>query len=536
MSEISYRNIKMIYLSVSIFFFLSGFLLFWPVFEYSYNIFDDFELLISNSHINQGFTVEGIKWAFSINDKIATYLPVTWMSHMLDFTLFKESYGFHHGVNVILHILNSLLISRFLCILLGRGGIALLIGFIFLIHPIHVEPVVWIMGRKDLLATFFGVLCLTTYSFYKRNKNSNHSRFALLFFILSMASKSSFLALPFILVTIDIYMDSSDIKLKTWRFYLNSLVSKYLFLAVSFTFGLIGVLNARSLQIAQTHLFSLPTRMSNVVVNLFSYLSDIIFPQHLCIYYPIYDYSHFEYGMSFVVLIFLAGIAMAKFKNSPVLLLAFLIFIFSLLPFLGLFQLSIQSRANRYAYFAMVSPYLALYGLSEAYIRKGKLLLTGLLLLYLPFLVLKSRFQIDLWQNDEKLWQYCIDVTSKNPKALASLCQFHYFNESVKPEESQKTLVLLYDIKDQISNPNTLNNMGTTFEKLHQKGKARECYLKALNYDPNLTQAHYNLAFIYFDEQNFERAISHLDKCLKIEPENLEFKNAREWMTRSIPS
>lgn len=66
-----------------------------------------------------------------------------------------------HAFNLLLHLLNTALSMSLTRRLFGGSlPVVLLVGLLFGLHPLHVEPVAWIAGRPDLLAAFFGQLAL----------------------------------------------------------------------------------------------------------------------------------------------------------------------------------------------------------------------------------------------------------------------------------------------------------------------------------------------------------------------------------------
>ncbi|MCK5662697.1 MAG: hypothetical protein KAI17_04380, partial [Thiotrichaceae bacterium] len=117
--------------------------------------------VIDNTHI-RAFNWENIYWMFT-NFDMANWHPLTWVSHALDYALFGlEPWG-HHFVSILIHAFNTILFFGLVIVLmsfktrdidnqtlLAAGVAALLFG----IHPQHVESVVWIAERKDVLCLF----------------------------------------------------------------------------------------------------------------------------------------------------------------------------------------------------------------------------------------------------------------------------------------------------------------------------------------------------------------------------------------------
>ena len=50
--------------------------------------------------------------------------------------------------------------------------------------------------------------------------------------------------------------------------------------------------------------------------------------------------------------------------------------------------------------------------------------------------------------------------------------------------------------------------------------EAEELYLKVLELEPDLTEAYYNLATIYYDRNDCQKAVDCYKKILEINPEN----------------
>jgi hypothetical protein len=125
--------------------------------------YDDYDYVTSNVQVQNGLTLEGIKWAFS-NPVSANWHPLTMLSHMLDCQLFGlEPWG-HHLTSILLHALNTGLVFLLLRRMTGAFWRSVMVAALFGVHPLHVESVAWVAERKDVLSTFFGLLALWTYT------------------------------------------------------------------------------------------------------------------------------------------------------------------------------------------------------------------------------------------------------------------------------------------------------------------------------------------------------------------------------------
>jgi tetratricopeptide (TPR) repeat protein len=94
------------------------------------------------------------------------YRPLTTLTYALDWALHGSWMPGWHLVNLALHAVASLLVAA-LAGRLARAAapaaaprIALLAGLLFAVHPAHIEAVVTVFGRTDLLATALSLVAL----------------------------------------------------------------------------------------------------------------------------------------------------------------------------------------------------------------------------------------------------------------------------------------------------------------------------------------------------------------------------------------
>ena len=132
---------------------------YWPVMSHDFVNYDDNVYVTANVHVQNGLTLENIKWA-GFNPVGGNWHPLTVWSHMADCQLFGlKSWG-HHLTSVLLHALNTVLVFLFLRRLTGAFWRSALVAALFGLHPLHVESVAWVAERKDVLSTCFGLLSL----------------------------------------------------------------------------------------------------------------------------------------------------------------------------------------------------------------------------------------------------------------------------------------------------------------------------------------------------------------------------------------
>ncbi|MDB6120881.1 MAG: Tetratricopeptide 2 repeat protein, partial [Verrucomicrobiaceae bacterium] len=106
----------------------------------------------------------------------------------------------YHLVNVAFHATTAVLLWRTLQVLGVRG--AWLGAALWAIHPVQVESVAWISELKNAQSGLFFVLCVYFYAKWEKGGATSRGRYllAVLFALLAMASKSSTVVLPPILL------------------------------------------------------------------------------------------------------------------------------------------------------------------------------------------------------------------------------------------------------------------------------------------------------------------------------------------------
>ncbi|GMR40685.1 hypothetical protein PMAYCL1PPCAC_10880, partial [Pristionchus mayeri] len=124
-------------------------------------VYDDHQAIVSNPDvISSSFSFFNDFWGGPISSKGShkSWRPLTTLSFRLNYLLYGlKPLGFHI-VNVLLHIICSLMVLRISERNLSSRVARLFSALLFAVHPIHCEAVAGIVGRADLLAS----LCFLT--------------------------------------------------------------------------------------------------------------------------------------------------------------------------------------------------------------------------------------------------------------------------------------------------------------------------------------------------------------------------------------
>ncbi len=151
------------------------FVAYWGVWHFDFVYFDDPGYVTDNLNVVRGLPLftdfkvfrESVYWAFTAFEQ-SNWHPLSWLSHMLDVQLYGLEAGGHHVTNIIFHLSNTLLLFWLLRTMTGQSWCSAVVAALFAVHPMHVESVVWVAERKDVLSTFLGLVTLLVYVRYSR--------------------------------------------------------------------------------------------------------------------------------------------------------------------------------------------------------------------------------------------------------------------------------------------------------------------------------------------------------------------------------
>ena len=524
---------------------------FWPIQNNGFLSFDDDTYITENRWVQQGLTVESIRWAFS-SWRGANWHPVTWISHMLDVELFGLDPVGHHWASIVIHVLNCLLIYFFLARITGELWASAALILLFSVHPLRVESVAWAAERKDVLCMFFWMICLLSYLAYVRVGRRSYYAASILAFALALMSKPMALTLPVILLLIDVWVLQRVPSLQ--RLFTNSRLwlEKLPFLGLSMASSVVTLLaQSEAGAVVAVESLSLLPRLVNALSSYLTYLAKTLWPARLAVLYPLSDDSAvwWKAGLALILVGLVSVMVTRSVKRLPLLASGWFWFLVTLVPVLGILQVGNQSWADRYSYIPSVGLLMMGTVMLAAAARKylsgpGWILLAGLLLAF-P-LVLTTRQQLSHWRDSESLFRRTLAVTRGNPVMHLSLgvelSRQSRLEEAVAQYEEALKLwptyaeamnnlgaariaqgridegIELYGraLELRPDYVDALNNFAMTYAAKGQHQTALEIYQRALQLHPDAAQVHYNMGVAYFQlgnvleaREKFRQAIFH---------------------------
>src|SRR5262249_21252404 len=157
-----------------------------------------------NPVVRGGLSLAGVRWAFTTLHA-GLWIPLTWLSLMLDSTLLGTSAGAYHVTNVLLHVANTLLLYVLLARTTAREAPSAAVAAVFAVHPLHVESVAWIAERKDVLSTLFLLLALLSWVEWTATRARSRHALALGFYALALLAKPIVVTAPVVMLLLDLW-------------------------------------------------------------------------------------------------------------------------------------------------------------------------------------------------------------------------------------------------------------------------------------------------------------------------------------------
>jgi protein O-mannosyl-transferase len=485
--------------------------------QYGFVNFDDPYYVVNNSHVQAGLTAGGVAWAFTTFDT-ANWFPLTWLSHMADYQLFGLDSGWHHLSNVLLHALAALLLFAAWKRMTGARWPSAFVAFLFALHPLHVESVAWISERKDVLSAFFWFLTLWCYARYVERPGTGRYLAVLTAFCCGLMAKPMAVTLPFVLLLLDIWplrraprialLGTSLLREKLPFFALAAGSSLVTFVAQRHGGAVVALAGA-----------PLSLRIENALVSYVAYLGNLFWPVDLAVLYP-YPSALPAWRVAAAALV-LAGISLLaarQFRVRPYLAVGWCWFLGTLVPVIGLVQVGLQARADRYTYVPMVGISIMLaWGAAELMARhpgaRRAVIAAGIVACSACMAV--TWFQIRYWASSATLFRHAAQVTSGNyvmHNNLADCYLEQQQNEEARAEASE-ALRLRPDYVD------AHVNLATALSRLGKPGDAEEEYRKALAIQPASFEAHSGLGAALALQQRTPEALAELQTALRLQPD-----------------
>jgi protein O-mannosyl-transferase len=494
--------------------------------------YDDHFYVLSNPHVRQGLTLPSIAWAFTTS-RGGNWHPLTWMSHLLDVTIWGSKPAGHHFINVILHAANTLLLFAIFSRMTGALWRSALVAALFAVHPLHVESVAWVAERKDVLSTFFGLLAIWAYFKYATDSSVRHYLLMVCLFVLGLMAKPMVVSLPCILLLLDIW------PLRRWNLWriddqatvtfepkatTRILLEKVPLVVIAAVFSAVAfVAQNVSRNIPDAAALPLSSRVANAIVGYNLYLEKLFAPVKLAVFYPHPGYWRpAVVATSAFLLLVITLLAIVYRRQYPWLLVGWLWFIVTLVPVIGLIQIGWQSIGDRYTYIPSIGIFImAVWSIPTAdrsITRRAWIVAACAVIATLTFM---TQVQASYWKDSRTLFTHADQVTQGNYVAHQNLG----FVLDTEQHDLEGALELYRTAAKETPNFAKTRIHETIANVLLRQGLFQEALAEArqaITLDPSSPSAAISMGSILLANGENVEAAKYFQLALKFDPGNLE--------------
>ncbi len=496
---------------------------YWPVLQNGFIDFDDEDYVTANMVVRQGLTLKGFIWAFTTFNA-ANWFPLTWLSHMLDVTLYGLNPMGHHGTSLLLHVANSLLLCALLHRMTGFVARSMVVAILFAIHPLNVETVAWIAERKSVLSTLFWLLTLWAYCGYAKKPSLKRYLPVVGFFALGLMAKQMLVTLPIILLLTDYWplnrfsprQDEREAgQPSTTVLLLEKIPLVALSAAASF-----AVLRAHASvgALFQADGDSVILHSGNALLSYVKYIRNMFWPMDLALFYPFEPsaITALKVAGAVVLLAALTGLIVAQGRKRPYLVFGWFWYLITLFPVIGFVRVGGQALADRYTYIPLIGLFLMIvWGGTEiaGKRRKGIPAVTGVAVSVVIILSALTVSQIRYWQNSYDLFAHALAVVERNWLA--------HNNMGILLSQHNRNDEAIQHFKESVRlNPKGVEgfrNLGNSLQMAGRNAEAIEAFHQAVWISPNDPESHYRLGYAYLLGGNSDFAYQEYRQLLRLD-------------------
>ena len=522
---------------------------YWQVRHSDFISYDDSSYVRENSHIQNGLTLESIRWAFTAAHA-SNWHPLTWISHMVDVQLFGLQAGWHHFTNVLFHLANTLLLLLILQRMTKSFWRSAFVAALFALHPLHVESVAWVAERKDVLSTFFWMLTTGMYVSYVARPGLSRYLGVLCCFALGLMAKPMLVTLPFVFLLLDYWplqrlgrqkpleevvrpvsknrkkpkneARSPELPVKgwvpQWSLVLPLLKEKLpLFALAALSSAVTYLVQQHGGAMETSEVFPLSARVANAFVSYIAYVAKMLWPANLALLYPHPGWwPLWQVLGSAALFIIITAAILRRMNEHPYAAVGWLWYVGTLVPVIGIVQVGVQAMADRYTYVPLIGLFIIVaWGVPDLlrkWPRRNEALvaLSAPCLLCLPFLTWR---QVGYWRNSITLYDHTLEVTDRNSVILN--------DRAVAYNELGNYTQAIGDLDKAIEiNPRYVkayNNRGNAYNALGRYFQAIADFDTAVGISPAYAEAYNNRGNAYCALGKYAQAMVDYSKAIGID-------------------
>ncbi|MEI7939524.1 MAG: tetratricopeptide repeat protein, partial [Verrucomicrobiota bacterium] len=550
--------------------------LYWPATRCDFLTLDDLDLT-GNSYVLKGLSWESIRWSL-FNSVNGGWLPIHTWSHMLAVQVFGLNPWGHHLINVVLHALNAALVFAWLRQMTGATWRSLLVAALFALHPLRVEPVLWVTERREVLCACFGLLALMAYVRYAQRRMQNAEcrmqkpeaegrwsvvrgpwslsqlpassfyRLSLLFLALGLLSKPTIVTWPFVMLLLDYWplgrMQNAECRMQNaeagdtdhaprntlhvsrFTFYSRQAQILWRLVREKIPFFVLIVLSSALLMVIQRldnslgwdRANPLGARLGNAVYSYGWYLGKLFWPADLAAFYTHTGYWPLgQVALAGGLILGVSALVGLGWRRHPYLLVGWLWYCGTLVPMSQVVQTWKTARADRWTYLPSLGVLILIVWGAGELTRRWRYQVLGWSVAGGVTLVLclaLTRGQMSYWKDSETLVRHSLAVTGNNEVSLGML-------GAALDKKGQTDEAIRYyreALRLEPDNPVIRHFLGMALGRRGQLDEAITQFQETVRLAPAYPLAHYNLGNTLLEKGRIDEAIRQYQEVIRLLP------------------
>jgi len=465
--------------------------LFWSATRFEFLNLDDDMYVHGNSHVHGGMTVKGLTYTVTTTEG-GSWMPLTWLSYLLDAQLWGDKPAGFHATNILLHAVAAVLLFLALRMMTREVWPSAMAAAVFAVHPLRLESVVWIAERKDVLSGVFFMLTLIAYARYAAKPGTARLAVTLLCLAIGLMAKPMLVMLPFLLLLLDVWpLRRTETDLRTMKTKSPALVlEKIPLFVVSLIFAVITYLSQSAAGAVVGESSSDEWRLLRIADNYGFYLAKLFWPTQLNVLYAITPLSIGRAALALALLLGITLIVLRLLPKRAWLAVGWLWFLGLLVPVIGLVPVGSTWVADRYT--------------------------------YLPSVGICVMFAWTMWTSVSKLQSRFKPMLASLliPIALATLTIRNL-------PRWQSSITLFSDAVSKGEHPGAHQNLGVALAGQGDFETAIAHYTRSLELNPQSAEACYNRANAFRAQEKLDPALADYTRAIELKPSYAEAFNNR---------
>jgi len=420
---------------------------------------------------------------------------------------------------VALHAASTLLLFLALARMTGCLWRPAFVSAVFAVHPLHVESVAWASERKDALSGLFWMLTLLAYARYAE-RPAALGRYALVLVSLGLGllAKPVLVTLPFVLLLLDHWPLA---RLRDGPSARRAVLEKLPMLALVAAVSVVTfVVQRQRGAVTGIDVLPLTWRLANAVESAWIYVAKSVWPSGLAAFYPhpLESVSTSGALIGAVALLAVTAVALYYARRHGYVLVGWLWFLGTLVPVIGLVQVGMQARADRYTYLPLIGLAIALaWGSTNALGRNrgARVALSAGAAVGVLGLAAAAHLQLKHWHDSTALFERMLAVTEGNFVGHDGLGALH--RTAGRLAEAERHYRAAVALNPHWEPPHI--GLGDVQTKRGDPRGALRHYRRALELDPRSARAHMQLAGALAETGRTDEALLHLRRALDLGPD-----------------